>query len=95
MMMIYQFGDGLQYTFANALRGIACVKPMVTYAFIAYFIICLPLGYTLGFPCGIGILGIWIAFPFGLTIAGFLYKHRFEKELKKMENIFLEKNFDV
>lgn len=95
MMMLYQFGDGLQYTFANALRGIACVKPMVTYAFIAYFIICLPLGYTLGFPCGIGILGIWIAFPFGLTIAGFLYKHRFEKELKKMENIFLEKNFDV
>ena len=33
--------------------------------------------------------------PFGLTIAGFLYKHRFEKELKKMENIFLEKNFDA
>ena len=95
MMMLYQFGDGLQYTFANALRGIACVKPMVTYAFIAYFIICLPLGYTLGFPCGIGILGIWIAFPFGLTIAGFLYKHRFEKELKKMENIFLEKKFDA
>ena len=32
--MVYQFGDGLQYTFANALRGIACVKPMVLYAFI-------------------------------------------------------------
>ena len=30
LMMVYQFGDGLQYTFANALRGIACVKPMVT-----------------------------------------------------------------
>ena len=31
LMMVYQFGDGLQYTFANALRGIACVKPMVLY----------------------------------------------------------------
>ena len=46
LMMVYQFGDGLQYTFANALRGIACVKPMVLYAFIAYFVISLPLGYT-------------------------------------------------
>ena len=85
LMMVYQFGDGLQYTFANALRGIACVKPMVLYAFIAYFIISLPLGYTLGFTCGMGILGIWIAFPFGLTIAGEMYRRRFEKELKKIE----------
>ena len=85
-MMVYQFGDGLQYTFANALRGIACVKPMVTYAFIAYFVISLPLGYTLGFPCGLGIQGIWIAFPFGLTIAGILYWQRFVREVKKMEN---------
>ena len=85
LIMIYQFGDGLQYTFANALRGIACVKPMVLYAFIAYFVISLPLGYTLGFTCGMGILGIWIAFPFGLTIAGEMYRRRFEKELKKIE----------
>ena len=85
LMMIYQFGDGLQYTFANALRGIACVKPMVLYAFIAYFVISLPLGYTLGFTCGMGILGIWIAFPFGLTIAGEMYRRRFEKELQKIE----------
>ncbi len=85
LMMVYQFGDGLQYTFANALRGIACVKPMVLYAFIAYFVISLPLGYTLGFTCGMGLLGIWIAFPFGLTIAGEMYRRRFEKELKKIE----------
>jgi len=84
-MMVYQFGDGLQYSFANALRGIACVKPMVLYAFIAYFVISLPLGYTLGFPCGLGIYGIWTAFPFGLTIAGFLYWQRFVREVKKME----------
>ena len=85
LLIIYQFGDGLQYSFANALRGIACVKPMVTYAFIAYFIISLPMGYTLGFPCGLGILGIWIAFPFGLTAAGYLFWRRFVKEVKKME----------
>ena len=84
VLTIYQFGDGLQYTFANALRGIACVKPMIWYAFIAYFVINLPLGYLLGFTAHIGILGIWSAFPVGLTVAGLLYWQRFRKELKKM-----------
>lgn len=37
--LIYQFGDGLQITFANALRGISDVKPMMLIAFIAYFVI--------------------------------------------------------
>ena len=81
VLAVYQFGDGLQYAFANALRGIACVRPMVTYAFIAYFVINLPLGYILAFQLGMGILGVWIAFPFGLTTAGLLYWHRFRKEV--------------
>ncbi len=29
--LVYQFGDGLQISFANALRGIADVKPMMYY----------------------------------------------------------------
>ena len=47
---IYQFGDGLQITYANALRGIADVKPLVVIAFIAFFVISLPLSYVFAFP---------------------------------------------
>ena len=43
--LLYQFGDALQINFANSLRGIADVKPMLLYAFIAYFVISLPAGY--------------------------------------------------
>lgn len=85
VLIIYQFGDGMQYTFSNALRGISCVKPLVPCAFIAYFVVSLPLGYVLGFIANFGILGIWLAFPFGLTLAGVLYRQRFRKELKKLE----------
>ena len=85
VLIIYQFGDGIQYTFSNALRGISCVKPLVPCAFIAYFLVSLPLGYVLGFIANLGILGIWLAFPFGLTLAGVLYWQRFRKELKKLE----------
>lgn len=84
VLVVYQFGDGLQYSYANALRGIACVKPMVYIAFFAYFVVSLPLGYLLGFVFHFGIVGIWSAFPIGLTIAGILYYIRFRRDLKKV-----------
>lgn len=86
VLIVFQFSDALQYTFANALRGIACVKPMVTYAFLAYFVISLPTGYLFGFTFHLGLLGIWSALPIGLTVAGVLYWSRFHRELHKMES---------
>ena len=77
--LIFQFGDALQSTYANALRGMARVKAMVWIAFVAYILISLPLGYIFGFVCGWGLLGIWLAFPFGLTTAGLLYYREFVK----------------
>lgn len=75
--LVYQFGDGLQINFANALRGISDVKPMMFIAFISYFIISLPVGYLCGFVFGWGLVGVWMAFPFGLTSAGLMLWLRF------------------
>ena len=83
-LIAYQIGDGVQYTFANALRGIECVKPMIWIAFFAYFVVSLPLGWLLGIHLGIGLVGIWCAFPVCLSTAGLLYFLRFKKELKRM-----------
>lgn len=80
--LIYQFGDGLQITFANALRGISDVKPMMLIAFIAYFMVSLPVGYFCGFVLGWGIQGVWMAFPFGLTSAGIMLWLRFRHQTK-------------
>ena len=77
--LIFQFGDALQTTYANALRGMARVKAMVWIAFVAYIVISLPLGYLFGFVFGWGLVGIWMAFPFGLTTAGALYYREFNK----------------
>lgn len=81
-LLIYQFGDGLQINFANALRGISDVKPMMFIAFIAYFLISLPVGYIGGFVLGWGAVGIWMAFPFGLTSAGLMLWLRFRQQTK-------------
>lgn len=75
----YQFGDALQCIYSNALRGMEDVKPLIWIAFIAYFVISLPLGYAFGFVVDGGLTGIWTAFPFGLTSAGVMYYWRFQK----------------
>ena len=82
--IIYQFGDGLQCAYSNALRGISDVKPVVLIAFIAYFAVSLPAGYIFGFVCGWGLTGIWMSFPLGLTTAGILYWLRFQRTIRKI-----------
>lgn len=80
---IYQFGDGLQINYANALRGIADVKPLMVIAFVAFFVISLPVGYLCGFVLKYGLVGVWMAFPFGLTSAGVMMWWRFRQGMAK------------
>lgn len=83
---IYQFGDGLQINYANALRGIADVKPLMIIAFIAFFVISLPVGYLCGFVFNFGLVGVWMAFPFGLTSAGVMMWWRFRQQMRLNKN---------
>lgn len=78
-LILYQIGDGMQCTFSNALRGLGDVKKLMHYSFIAYIIISIPLSYLFGVVMHGGTFGIWMGFPFGLTIAGILYLQRFLK----------------
>ena len=57
---------------------------MIIYAFFAYFVISLPIGYLLGIVLKLGLVGIWFAFPFGLTTAGILYLRRFRKSVSSL-----------
>ncbi len=82
-MLAYQVGDGLQVNYANALRGLADVKAMALIAFVAYFVVSLPMGYILAFIVDMGALGVWLAFPFGLTTAGVLFLLRFRHVTKQ------------
>ena len=79
--VIYQFGDGLQCNYSNALRGISDVKMVMVYAFIAYFLISLPSAYLFGFVFDWGLTGIWMSFPLGLTSAGLLFWHRYRRSI--------------
>ncbi len=81
-MLIYQFSDGMQIAFANALRGIADVKVMMAIAFFSYFIVALPIGYICGFVLNWGVPGVWMTFPTGLSCAAILMYWRFQKKTR-------------
>ena len=76
-MMLYQFGDGLQILFANALRGLTDVKYMAKMALVCHFGLALPIGYICGFILNLGALGVWFGFPISLTTLGLCLWRRF------------------
>jgi MATE family multidrug resistance protein len=80
--LFYQLGDSMQVVFANSLRAIEDVKPLVWYAFIAYILVSIPVSYLFAFVLKMGPQGVWWGFPFGLTTAGLLFFQRFYRKTK-------------
>lgn len=83
-LIIYQIPDGLQCIYANALRGLSNVRPLMAVAFLAYFVVSLPLSYFLGIGLRGGLVGVWSAFPVGLSVAGGLYYYYFRRTLGRV-----------
>ena len=85
ILVFYQFGDALQITYANSLRGVTDVTSMAVISFIGYFVMALPVSYICGFILEWGIVGIWIGFPIGLTLTGSMLCARYYYFLRKKE----------
>ena len=82
---LFQLFDGLQVIMLSILRGLGDVKHAMVYAFIAYIVINLPLGYYLGFKLNMGLTGLWIAFIIGLGSAAILFLYRFRTIYSKLK----------
>ena len=83
ILMLYQFVDGAQIVLANSLRGLSDVKSIMWISFITNFLIAIPAGYILGFPCDMGIRGIWFAYPIGFVFSVALLAHRAHKLMNR------------
>lgn len=83
ILMLYQFVDGAQIVLANALRGISDVKSIMWISFITNILIAIPAGYILGFPLGMGIQGVWLAYPIGFVFSVALLGMRARKLMNR------------
>jgi MATE family multidrug resistance protein len=67
---IFQLFDGLQVVATGALRGLGDTRTPMLWNLTAHWLIGLPLGYTLCFIGGLGVIGLWWGLSTGLMICG-------------------------
>ena len=67
----FQVGDALQVSSAGALRGLGDVKVPGWIAFVAYWVISIPLGWFFSFVVGMGVVGMWWGLTSGIIVSAF------------------------
>ena len=83
ILMLYQLGDSMQIILTNSLRGLSDVNVIMWISFVAYFVVAIPCGYLLGFPLGMGISGVWLAYPIGFACSVTLLGLRMHSQIRK------------
>ncbi|PLR78718.1 MATE family efflux transporter [Bacillus sp. V3-13] len=68
--LFFQISDAIQATAQAALRGYKDVNISFIMTLIAYWLICLPVGYILAHHTKLGATGYWIGLTTGLLAAG-------------------------
>jgi MATE family multidrug resistance protein len=74
---VFQLSDGTQSIAIGALRGAADTRTPMLVAFIAYWLVSLPLGWALAFRWGMGARGLWWGLTAGLTLVALVLALRF------------------
>jgi MATE family multidrug resistance protein len=81
---VFQLFDGLQGVTTGVLRGVADTRtPMLT-NLAAHWLFGLPVGYTLCFVLGVGVVGLWIGLSTGLIIAGVVLLYVWHRRIRAL-----------
>jgi MATE family multidrug resistance protein len=67
---VFQLFDGLQGVSTGVLRGLGDTRSPMLWNLAGHWAIGLPLGYTLCFVTGLGVIGLWWGLSAGLMICG-------------------------
>lgn len=90
--LFFMISDAIQATALAALRGYKDVNVSFVITLIAYWLICLPVGYLLAQNTKLGAAGYWIGLTAGLLAAGvflamrlvYIQRFRFSEKLVKV-----------
>jgi MATE family multidrug resistance protein len=67
---IFQLFDGLQVVATGTLRGLGDTRTPMMMNLAGHWLLGLPLGYSLCFHTGWGVVGLWVGLSVGLMIVG-------------------------
>ena len=84
---VFQLFDGLQGVTTGVLRGVADTRtPMIT-NLMAHWLFGLPVGYTLCFTLGVGVIGLWVGLSTGLIIAGVVLLYVWHRRIRALQQL--------
>lgn len=72
MAALFQLVDAGQVMSLGILRGVQDTRVPMIHAAIGYWGVGMPLAWALGFPLGVGLIGVWIGLVAGLAVAALL-----------------------
>ncbi len=87
-LVLYQYCDAVQLTYANALRGTGDVKPLLWVAVVAYIVVGIPALLLLGGSLHLKAVGVYYSFSVALFVAAFLLWGSFQRAVGRRERSF-------
>lgn len=82
-LILYQYGDATQLTYANALRGTSNVKPLMYFAAVGYVLVGIPSLYLLGVTAGLHNVGVYYSFSIALFLMAWLFRRSFVNTVRR------------
>ena len=85
-LVLYQYCDGIQLTYVNALRGTSEVKPLLWISTVSYIGVGIPALLILAVVFNMGTVGVYYSFSVALFTAAILLVVTFRKTVSRLEN---------
>lgn len=84
-LVLYQYCDGIQLTYVNALRGTSIVKPLLWISIVSYMIVGISALLLLAVVFDLHTVGVYYSFSVALLTASVLLVVTFKKTVNKLE----------
>ena len=81
----FQLGDGLQVVATGIMRGSGDTRTPMLVNLVGHWFVGLPVGYTLCFVKGWGVIGLWVGFCVGLVSVGLILLVAWSRRVRYLE----------
>lgn len=87
-LILYQYGDAVQLTYACALRGTSVVKPLLWISLTSYVVVGVPFLLFMARTLGLEGQGIYLSYTGSLTLAAILLIRSYRRAVRSKEREF-------
>ena len=87
ILSVFQIFDGLQVALAGIFKGMKKTGIVLVSIFVAYWLLSIPLGYTLAFHFNLNLRGFWYGLASAAVLLCVMMVNMLLKSIKKLESI--------